>query len=69
MTMLMLVCTKCQCPSDTSIGNNVGMMRVYILLAVAVVVLALSRRANFRMETGNTPPTLCQTNSLQKWTR
>ena len=55
----MLVCTKCQCPNDTSIGNNVGMMRVYILLAVAVVVLVIVAMCQFhdenRQHTSNAP--------------
>jgi hypothetical protein len=62
----MLVCTKCQFPSDTVIGSNVVMMRVYIFLAVAVVVLVIVAMCQFEDENRRTPPTLRQTNSLQK---
>jgi len=65
----MLVCTKCQFPSDTVIGSNVVMMRVYIFLAVAVVVLVIVAMCQFqdenRQHTSNAP----SDKLAPKWTR
>jgi len=60
---------KCQFPSDTVIGSNVVMMRVYIFLVVVVVVLVIVAMCQFqdenRQHTSNAP----SDKLAPKWTR